>query len=316
VDVRWGGLSTSVLATATVDSNGEIVVPVTVPPATLGNHYFFVTSQITGSSTLALFTVTAQLSLSQATGPVGTALDLTLTGFASGESISVRYVIDGTATTLLATLTANNRGSASGIGIVPPSVLGAHSVQATGATSSARAQAVFSVIPSVRLIPASGTAGATVSPSRRGFQRYEYVVIELASTGQDLKRVRVSSTGSANATTTNAFALLRTLAPGDYVIRAVGQSSGAIATATLTVLATISSLESQSETTPAPQPSPSEAPPTAAPVSTVPGETPQPTPTPAVSTELPEATSPATTAHAEPTATPAASEATEPAPVG
>jgi hypothetical protein len=90
VDVRWGGLSTPALATATVDAQGEILIPVTVPPATLGNHYFFVTSRTSGASTLALFTVTPKLTLSQDSGPVGTSLSLTLTGFSSGESITVR----------------------------------------------------------------------------------------------------------------------------------------------------------------------------------------------------------------------------------
>ncbi|GIW04898.1 MAG: hypothetical protein KatS3mg059_1518 [Thermomicrobiales bacterium] len=202
VDVRWGGLSTAVLATATVDAQGEILIPVTVPPATLGNHYFFVTSGTSGLSTLALFTVTPGLTLSPDSGTTGTSLSLTLTGFSSGESITVRYVIEGTTSVTLGTLIADYRGSASGNGVVPPSVLGPHRIQATGVTSRATAQAVYNVIPSIRLIPSSGAPGATVSPSLRGFQRYEYVTIELANSGQDLKRVRVSSTGSANATAT------------------------------------------------------------------------------------------------------------------
>ncbi len=316
VDIRWGGLSTPVLATATVDSNGEILIPVTVPPATLGNHYYFITSRSTSTSTLALFTVTPRLVLSQASGPVGTSVGLALTGFASGESISVRYVIESTTTTIIATLTADNRGSASGNGVVPPSVLGPHSIQATGATSGARAQAVFSVIPSVRLIPSSGTAGATVSPSLRGFQRYEYVTIELASTGQDLKLVRVSSTGSANATTTNAFVIPRTLTPGNYAIRAVGQTSGAIATTTLTVLATTSSLQNQSVATPTLEPLPTEAPAPTASASAVPSEPPQPIPAITASSEPQEAASPTSTAPAKPTATLTAPEGGTPAPAG
>jgi hypothetical protein len=207
-------------------------------------------------------------------------------------------VIEGTTSTTLATLIADNRGSASGSGIVPPSVLGPHSIQATGATSGAKAQAVYNVIPSIRLIPSSGTPGAAVSPSLRGFQRYEYVTIELASTGQDLKHVRVSSTGSANATTTNAFAIPRTLPPGEHTIRAIGQSSGAVATTILTVLPSTASL--QSAASPSPTPSPSEV--TQATATASPA--PEPSPTATTEHEPDVVATPTSTALPEPTLTP------------
>jgi Lysyl oxidase len=305
IDIRWGGPSTAVLSTVTVDADHKALASLVVPPSTLGTHYVYATNRRTGGSTLGLFMTTAALAIGPTSGPVGSQVRFAATGFVANETVTVRYTTVGSTTTLLASLTADARGSASGVGTIPASILGAHTVEAKGGTSGAAAAASFGVVPSLRLIPTAGQPGANVGVSLRGFMRYETVTLTLADDGGSLASIRTSSTGSATATAFNSFPIPRNLAPGDYEVLATGAVGGETASAVLTVAAaprTAGAVEVES-------PTPTTLP-TATPTST-PTSEPTATAAPPTATATVEPTATETpTAEPSPTETPT----TEPAP--
>ena len=283
LDIRWGGPSTSVLTTVTVDSQNRATASLVIPDSTLGNHYVYATNQTTGASTLALFATTADMELDATSGIVGSALGISLTGFVAQEEITLRYTTSGSTTTVLAKLVANGKGSASGTGTIPVSVFGAHKIEAKGGTSRAVVSATFTVDPSLQFIPSTAPAGGRSSPSLRGFRKYETVTLTLVDEDEDLRTVRTSSTGSTNATAGNAFDIPDDLDPGVYAIEAVGNLSGVPVTAVFTVTASQQSAGAASVTSPTPtatvllpietstptmEPSPTTAPPEPTPTET------------------------------------------------
>jgi hypothetical protein len=274
LDIRWGGRSTSILTTVTVDSQHRASASLVIPDSSLGNHYVYATSQSTGASALALFTTKADLDTDATSGIVGSSLGISVTGFVAQEEVTIRYTTTGSTTVVLARITANSKGSASGFGKIPVSVFGPHKIEAKGGTSGATVSTTFSVTPSLKLFPASAAAGGTSSPSLRGFKKYETVTLTLLDEREVLRTVRTSSTGSANATAGNAFTIPDNLDPGDYLVAAVGSLSGVPVTAVLTVTETHAA--SRAASAESPTPTATVPPPTATTIATL---EPSPTPT-------------------------------------
>lgn len=254
LDLRWNSATAPILKTITVNDQGNASGSLVIPESSLGPHYVHAISQTTGRATLALFTTSPAMALNKTSGTVGSPVGINLTGFAPGEKVSVRYTTTGSTTTSISTVTVNALGSGAGTGTVPVSALGAHKVEAKGGTSKKVVTSSFSVVPSMTLNLASVTAGKKVAPTLRGFQKSETVTISIPGQNLTLKSIRTSSTGSANGTSSNSFTIPKTLAPGDYVIQARGNTSGMIVTAPLTVTAapTTRSVQTASEDEPSP----------------------------------------------------------------
>jgi hypothetical protein len=231
------------------------------------------------------------MDLDESSGVVGSRLGIEVTGFVAQETVSVRYTTTGSTTVLLASLTANSKWSATGVGTIPVSVYGIHKIEAKGSRSQAVVITTFTVEPSMRLIPASTPAGGKSSASLRGFKKYETVTLTLLDEDEVLRTVRTSSTGSANATAGNAFEIPDSLEPGDYVVEAVGNLSNDPVTAVLTITEPLQSAGAASTRSRTPSP-------------TIPTPTETPTPEPSPTSAPPEPTPTETaTAEIEPTAT-------------
>ncbi len=252
-DLRWDSPAASVLKSITADGQGNASTSLVIPSSVLGPHYVHVTGQSSGQSVLGLFTTSPGLTLGTTSGTVGSSVPLSVSGFAANEKVTIRYTTTGSSSTVLATLTVNASGSASGTATIPVSARGAHKVEAKGGTSKKAVVSSFSVVPSMTLNLSTVQAGKKVAPTLRGFQKSERVTLSIPSNGLTLNTVRTSSSGSANGTSSNSFTVPKDLAPGDYVIQARGNTSGATVTASLRVTAVVStrSVNSASEEKPA-----------------------------------------------------------------
>ena len=236
LDLTWNSPSAPVLNTITVNDQGSASGSLVIPESTIGPHYVHATSQSTDRSTLALFTTNPAVKLNRSSGPVGSSVGITLTGFAAQERVTVRYTTTGSTTVALATLRVNADGSAAGTGTIPSSAFGAHKVEGKGGTSKKPVTSSFSVVPRLSLNLTTVAAGKKLAPTLRGFKKSETVTISIPSMNLVLKSIRVSSSGSANGTSSNSFLIPKDLEPGDYVIQALGASSGASATVTVGVV--------------------------------------------------------------------------------
>jgi hypothetical protein len=254
LDIRWGSESADILQTRTVDSGGNASATIVVPESALGVHNVIVTNRTTLQSKMAIFTTTASMRLNSTTGNVGKTVGFSLTGFAANEKVTVRYTTTGSTSVLLTTLTANALGSATGSGVVPPSALGSHKIEAKGVSSKKASSGTYTVNPAIALQPNSAGVGVRVGIALSGFKRSETVTVTLVEKNKKLKSIRVGSTGSSSASTSNSFIVGSDLTPGAYTIKAVGSSSNVTLTTTFTVTASARVAESDPEPTAKPKP--------------------------------------------------------------
>lgn len=234
VDIFWGGPNTAPKATVTANGSGAIAASLEIPEATLGNHYVIAIGRASKHEVRMLFDTVPSLTLSALSGVVGSTVQVTVQGMPPGEVVDLALLTDKIETSL-GTVTMSSKGSGTASVVIPPAVADFHTILALGESSKRAATSTFSVIPSLKLLPATVPKGGKTQASLRGFARGEVVTIRLVGSSTDLKVVRVSSTGSANATAATEFTLPSSLGPGSYNVRATGSMSGLSATATLTV---------------------------------------------------------------------------------
>jgi hypothetical protein len=129
--------------TTTTDADGSFTgATFTVPESTAGGHTVEVTD-VSSNFADATFTVTPKITLNPTSGPVGTSVTVTGTGFAGTSTITIKF--DGvTQTTTLPTVTTDSDGSFTASFDVPSASLGDHTVSATDEDDNT-ASATFTV---------------------------------------------------------------------------------------------------------------------------------------------------------------------------
>jgi hypothetical protein len=146
VILSWdGGPVSSGLAT---DANGNLTATFNLPAATAGIHKIRVTSPLSPAGAEADFVVSPDLVVSPSTGNVGSAVNLTGTGFGPGRPLTVTW--DGAAVTPASPATSTAQGGFT-LGIAAPrSKGGSHAVKVTdGANFVEAAWAMESTPPPV-----------------------------------------------------------------------------------------------------------------------------------------------------------------------
>jgi len=151
VAMKWytgvaGVALTTTPSTVTTNANGSATATFVVPQAVNGSH------KVEGKSATAtasvFYTVKYNMVLTPVSGPIGTTVSVDLTGFKSGESISIRWTVGGTTTTIVATTTVAANGHATATFAVPAgATVGSHKVEAVFGTSSRTSQ-LFTVTAS------------------------------------------------------------------------------------------------------------------------------------------------------------------------
>ncbi|MFC1968371.1 IPT/TIG domain-containing protein [Chloroflexota bacterium] len=148
------------VANTASDTHGSFSAIFTVPVSARGSHTVLA-RDASGNSDTGTFTVSAGVSLSLTSGPVGSTVAITGNGFASNSRITVTY--DGApVTTIPSAPLSDAKGSFSFAFTVPDSTRGGHAVRASDAALSG-ATATFTVKPDISLSATTGAVGTTVT---------------------------------------------------------------------------------------------------------------------------------------------------------
>jgi hypothetical protein len=153
---------TDQVGSATANPDGSWTLTFNVPPSPAGSH----TINASGSTTSVVtvpFTSTASVNLPPNTtsGTVGSSINLTGSGFAANETISITF--DGKD---IGTTSADDQGGVADTITIPPSTAGTHNITVKGSTTS---NLSFKITPSLSLNPSSGYVSTPVNIAGSGF---------------------------------------------------------------------------------------------------------------------------------------------------
>ena len=127
-----------------------------------GGPITLVATQGTNTATVS-FQINPSITISTASGGVGTVLGFTGSGFAADAG----YSVDWNATTILCSGTTSASGLLACSATVPIAPAGAHTISVVQGASTAGGE--FSVVPSIAVSPMSGAVGTTITVSGSGF---------------------------------------------------------------------------------------------------------------------------------------------------
>ncbi|MER3404300.1 MAG: hypothetical protein C4289_03285 [Chloroflexota bacterium] len=177
-------------------------------------------------------TTTRSLSLSPSSGPVGTTVQVTGTGFQPGEIVNLYFT--STRTSPIASVAADDLGRISAQITMPEMPAGYRLIAAKGSSSGATASKSFKIIPDLQRSPAGGFEGETIQVQATGFGASETVEIRWDSeTGPVLATLTTNSNGSGSGT----FTIPVDSAKGSHRITGYGTTSTVRAWSAVEVLA-------------------------------------------------------------------------------
>ena len=153
----------STITTTTASVAGDIFCSFTVPTSTYGSHPVTAYGAVTTTPAETNFTTTKKVTWNKTSGPPGTTVTLTGSGFGAYDNITVRFEGE----TVL-TDTASSIGYWSGSFEVPDSASGSHSVTVQGSMTGTSYES-FTVTPKISLDKTSGAPGTEVTVSGSGF---------------------------------------------------------------------------------------------------------------------------------------------------
>ena len=159
VVVSWSGGAACSLTTS---GAGAFSCTYKIPLVTAGSYSFVATDHASDSASV-LFDVVPALLVSEASGPVGTSVSLSGSGFSSASTVTVTW---GATTVCTPTTTAN--GSFACTFVIPASTAGAHSLVATDSDLNT-ASATFTVLSTLSATPSSGPVGGMVTFAGTGY---------------------------------------------------------------------------------------------------------------------------------------------------
>jgi len=217
-------------AVASANSQGAWTANVTIPAAP-GGRLTIRASGSSGQPKETDFTVTPDVSLSQATGPPGSLLTIEGKGFrANQKGIPIKF-----GTTVVASPSANSQGSWTNTLTIPPSPAGTHFIEVSGA--SPPLEVPFTVTPTISLGGTLGEPGSSVTVTGSGFGANEKgITVTL-----DQTPIATGISANAEGSWSTSF-LLPSLPTGTYSILSSGSrtSGTSVPEATLTVGADLS----------------------------------------------------------------------------
>ncbi|MBM3941721.1 MAG: hypothetical protein FJ316_02115 [SAR202 cluster bacterium] len=168
INVTFG--STTVLSNLRADSKGGWSANFSVPTTSAGTHTVSAFGNGTPASSISdqSFTIGAGITLSRPSGPPGSSITVTGTGFGANESgIVITY--DGTP--VASGIAANSVGAWTGSFSVPVSAAGSHVVRAFGGVGGggSSGDASFTASPTITLSKSSGAPGTSITVNGAGF---------------------------------------------------------------------------------------------------------------------------------------------------
>lgn len=144
-----GTNGTIVLGTTTTGAAGTFSLGVTIPAATVGTHAVGVIGGTSHRFAVTHFTVQPAVTISPASGPVGSHPKVSGHGFGPSETVKVRWNCGSSgcsSTTVLATVTTDGLGSFVNTAVtIPAAATGTCPIGAKGATTASFAEVPFMV---------------------------------------------------------------------------------------------------------------------------------------------------------------------------
>jgi len=217
--------------TVTTNTSGAVTFAVLIPTATAGNHQISVTDGVnTAAATFGVQQKVTITSPTSKTGPVGTSVTVSGTGF-SGAGVTADVTITSGTTTkaLVSGVPVDNTGSFTATGVVPQLGSGAATVSAIdGAGNLADVTATFTITPTMVLTPNSGLPGAAVTLTGNGWP--VSATVQISFGGGTPTAVGTDDNGLINA----SYTIPAAATPGVKTV--TGTSGSVTASTTFTVL--------------------------------------------------------------------------------
>jgi len=234
LSAKFDGVAmTTAPTTVTTDATGAVNFAVLIPTATASppTHTISVTDGVnTATATFSILQKVVITSPTSKSGPVGTSVTVTGTGF-SGAGVTVDVTITSGITTkaLVSGAPVDNTGSFTATGTVPQLGSGAGTIAANdGAGNVADVTDTFTITPLMALTPNSGLPGIAVALTGNGWPVSSSVIVTFA--GGSAVSVPTDSNGLVNSAYTVPVA-------ATAGVKTVTGTSGSVsATTTFTVI--------------------------------------------------------------------------------
>ena len=229
-------------------SGGSLSFTFTVGSVAAGPYSVQVTgTPVNDVSAPITFTVeSAAVSLSPTSGPVGTTVTITGSGFNTGDAGTYPCVTSTPSSIVTAaTCTFSATGSVSGsFQVAVGSTAGAYTVAITGSTSDSASAAftVTSTTATISVSPTSAPDGTGVTFTGSGFSPSDAGTYACVSSTPSSIVTAATCTFSASGSVSGSFKVKNTAAPGVYTIKVTGSPTGDAASAQFTVTAAAISL--------------------------------------------------------------------------
>jgi len=232
-----------VVGTTTTDGTGAVWFKVTIPSATHGSHKITaIAGNSTGSSS---FYVNASLAVSPNPNVYAQSVTFTAKGFKASETVNLSMT--GPTPATLGSGMANSAGTVS-ISISGPAAIGGAYTAKALSGSGISATRAFTILPSMALSASSGSPGASIKTSIRGFQSGEtYTVRYRNSVGATYMCSSKATTATGSSSCTGKIPSFATKGPRTIE---VSGSKGTFLSLPFTVLAPSASSAQTPTTTP------------------------------------------------------------------
>lgn len=182
------------VVTSITSNTGTFSTLFVIPDTYSGSHTITATDGIyTKTTTLS---VLPSMAVSPVSGSVGTLVTISGTGFSAGRNVAVRFD-----STQVATSSVNNVGKLSTTFTVPETYTGSHTITVTDGIYTNTA--VFTVIQSMTISPASGNVGTTITINGSGFHASRS--IRITYDGSDIATIPSTITTNNAGTFTGKF---------------------------------------------------------------------------------------------------------------
>ncbi|MEM2759964.1 MAG: IPT/TIG domain-containing protein [Nitrososphaerales archaeon] len=219
-------------STIMTSSTGSFIAKFDVPAGTsAGSHTVIATDDLgkVGTGTFTIQGSGESVTLSPASGLVGTTVTVTGTNFVANTPVTIK--LDGNAiATNPASVTTTSTGTFTATITIPSIAVGSHTVSVTVGTKTASATFTLtqSQGPSIVISPTTGTVGSAITVSGSGFLPNIGVTVKLD--GNIVATATSSQLGTFNA----LFTVLNTIASGTHTVSATDGTNNASATLSIT----------------------------------------------------------------------------------
>jgi len=193
-----------------------IFIEIKIPEAVKGKHRIILRDVEEGTEVFQYFTIIPAINASALSGTTGTTINITGTGFGANEAnITITY--DGA--TAKGDITADAKGRWNTTLVIPESPRGKHSIQVSGAVTTAAevSPIVFTVAPRFSVEPTQGGIGMVLTATGTGFGAEEKD-IKITFDGLPIKTGVAADTNGSFRT---SFAT-PTAVKGEHIIDASG----------------------------------------------------------------------------------------------